>query len=442
MKHLDRSKPAPLLYLLARRHARHDGAARREPDVGADAPPPAAPAPPAVDGVPTMWSLSELVEVEGPLDDSEIEIEPEFELEVEPEIEAASEPEPQSEPEPETTRVDTRERDERLDDLRQIESIAPPPLAHGLPPGAESVGAIGGQVFPSSLPPGPMIVPILGRDSYPPPLSEPPPEPDDVAIDLRAFEPRSYRLARVVGPIIAALAVAAGALVVARGGLDRSDPTPAAPAAASFGDRLGEVARHGAPVALRPPDVASTEVAAAPAIAVRPAAPAPMAGAAQEVRTTKALVPVAAPTRDLAARAPDPVAPTPKPPAPPSLDPNYAPPTATPSGDLEAAMSTAAPAAAAAEGPGFDATAAARAIADAELRAGHCASAFEDRQGAIGGEVAVTFAPSGRATNAVVTGSRFSGRLEGSCVARVFREARVPAFSGEAVTVRRRIQLR
>ena len=105
-------------------------------------------------------------------------------------------------------------------------------------------------------------------------------------------------------------------------------------------------------------------------------------------------------------------------------------------------MNLAAPEPSEPAGPVFDTGAASRALADAELRAAPCRNAFEEREGAIGGEVAVTFAPSGHVTSTIVAGPRFSGRLEGSCVARIFRAARVPAFVGEPVTVRRRIQLR
>ncbi len=51
------------------------------------------------------------------------------------------------------------------------------------------------------------------------------------------------------------------------------------------------------------------------------------------------------------------------------------------------------------------------------------------------GKVQVTFAPSGRATQAVITGGSFGGTAVGSCVSNVFRRAQVPAFSGRAKTV-------
>ena len=50
------------------------------------------------------------------------------------------------------------------------------------------------------------------------------------------------------------------------------------------------------------------------------------------------------------------------------------------------------------------------------------------------GRALVTFAPSGRVTKAEITGD-FAGTSVGGCVARLFRAARVPKFSGEPTTV-------
>ncbi len=52
------------------------------------------------------------------------------------------------------------------------------------------------------------------------------------------------------------------------------------------------------------------------------------------------------------------------------------------------------------------------------------------------GKVAVTFAPSGKATTATIEGS-FAGTSVGSCVAGRFRGAKVPPFAGSPVTVRK-----
>jgi predicted Zn finger-like uncharacterized protein len=51
------------------------------------------------------------------------------------------------------------------------------------------------------------------------------------------------------------------------------------------------------------------------------------------------------------------------------------------------------------------------------------------------GKAQVTFAPSGRVTSANVATPPFAGTPVGGCVAGVFRRARIPAFSGEPVTV-------
>jgi predicted Zn finger-like uncharacterized protein len=51
------------------------------------------------------------------------------------------------------------------------------------------------------------------------------------------------------------------------------------------------------------------------------------------------------------------------------------------------------------------------------------------------GKAVVTFAPSGRVTSANITGGSFGGSPVGGCVSSVFRRAKVPAFSGNAVTV-------
>lgn len=51
------------------------------------------------------------------------------------------------------------------------------------------------------------------------------------------------------------------------------------------------------------------------------------------------------------------------------------------------------------------------------------------------GKALVTFAPSGRVTGVTITGGNFQGTKVGSCVAGIFRRAKVPSFSGDAVTV-------
>lgn len=55
--------------------------------------------------------------------------------------------------------------------------------------------------------------------------------------------------------------------------------------------------------------------------------------------------------------------------------------------------------------------------------------------------VSVTFAPSGRVTVANVAGPPFAGTATGSCIARAFKTATVPAFSGDAVTVSKTVNI-
>ena len=55
--------------------------------------------------------------------------------------------------------------------------------------------------------------------------------------------------------------------------------------------------------------------------------------------------------------------------------------------------------------------------------------------------VSVTFAPSGRVTTATLAGA-FAGTVEGGCIARTFREARVEPFDGGLVTVHKTVAVR
>jgi predicted Zn finger-like uncharacterized protein len=82
-------------------------------------------------------------------------------------------------------------------------------------------------------------------------------------------------------------------------------------------------------------------------------------------------------------------------------------------------------------GAPFDAQAAKTALGGAAANASSC----KEPGGPTGsGRVSITFAASGRPTSVAVTGD-LAGTTVGSCVARLFRGARVPAFSGEPVTV-------
>lgn len=82
--------------------------------------------------------------------------------------------------------------------------------------------------------------------------------------------------------------------------------------------------------------------------------------------------------------------------------------------------------------PPFNTDAAKAALSTAASNAAACKSS----DGPTGsGKVQVTFAPSGRVTTATVVSGPFGGTSVGGCVARAFRQARVPAFSGDSQTV-------
>jgi hypothetical protein len=82
--------------------------------------------------------------------------------------------------------------------------------------------------------------------------------------------------------------------------------------------------------------------------------------------------------------------------------------------------------------PPFDTSAAKAALEAASSSAASC----RKEDGPTGkGKVQVTFSPGGRATSANVIEGPFGGTTVGGCVAKIFRGAKVPPFSGEAVTV-------
>jgi hypothetical protein len=81
----------------------------------------------------------------------------------------------------------------------------------------------------------------------------------------------------------------------------------------------------------------------------------------------------------------------------------------------------------------FDRVAALAALDAAAQRAQACKPA--DTLGAT--RVAVTFAPTGKVTTAVVEGPPFAGTRVGGCIAAMLRDATIPPFSGDTVTVHR-----
>jgi hypothetical protein len=74
--------------------------------------------------------------------------------------------------------------------------------------------------------------------------------------------------------------------------------------------------------------------------------------------------------------------------------------------------------------------------------AGGASTCLSSEMDVAAARVAVTFASSGRVTQAVIDGGPLAGTEQGGCVARVLRTARMDPFSGPPVTVRRTVTLR
>jgi hypothetical protein len=90
------------------------------------------------------------------------------------------------------------------------------------------------------------------------------------------------------------------------------------------------------------------------------------------------------------------------------------------------------------EGP-FNAEAARTALAGAVAQASSCRKPGDPSGVAV---VTITFSPSGRVTSANIAGPPFAGTPTGGCIAATLRRARVPAFEGDMVTVKKTVEIR
>ncbi len=90
------------------------------------------------------------------------------------------------------------------------------------------------------------------------------------------------------------------------------------------------------------------------------------------------------------------------------------------------------------EAPPFNTAAAAASLGAAAANAAGCANG--EHKGSA--RVAVTFAPSGRSTVAIVESGSLLGTPVASCIAGMMRNTQVPAFSGGPVTVRKKVRIR
>ncbi|HEX2880964.1 MAG TPA: zinc-ribbon domain-containing protein [Polyangiaceae bacterium] len=208
-----------------------------------------------------------------------------------------------------------------------------------------------------------------------------------------------------------------------------SEPPPPMPTVTP--SPVEPVATATAPVAL-PSAVPSAPVAvpsaAIPSATATASAPAPMASSSAKVKPAGSAAPAAA---TATAAMPTPTAAT-------AAAPTAAPatPTAAPAATETAA---AAPAPAPAAAGGFNTDAAKAALASAAANATANCKVAGTPAGT--SKVTVTFVPSGKATQALVAGD-FAGTPAGSCIARVFRGAQIPSFSGDSVTVTKSVTLR
>lgn len=134
-------------------------------------------------------------------------------------------------------------------------------------------------------------------------------------------------------------------------------------------------------------------------------------------------------------------APAPAVPSNPTTRPKAIAPPSAPAGPAAAPEPAAAPApapqpAVVKSNDPFDKNAAAAALNQAAASASSCRSEGDPSGIA---QVSVTFTSSGRATRATVNGPPFQGTPTGSCIAQKMRQASVPPFKGDLVTVQKRV---
>jgi hypothetical protein len=290
-------------------------------------------------------------------------------------------------------------------------------LLLGDAPAAAPVAGLGGGLFGATTN---MAAPDF---TAPPAPSVPPPAAKATSGAPGAAEKGSRGAGVWIGAIVALAALGGGAYFLTRS--PTPQPVPAATATATA------TATTPAPAA-SPTEPAATASAAPEATASASAAPADSAGPASSASAT------AAPGASASAAATG------------ASGASTAAPAATATGAAAPAQPKAAqPASAApkasvtaetapATGPDFDKDAAMATLATAAANSESQCASEEGTHGT--GKVTVTFANSGRATNALVSGD-FAGSALGGCIARIFRGAKVPAFGGEQVRVSKTVRI-
>lgn len=261
-----------------------------------------------------------------------------------------------------------------------------------------------------SMPGGGGIAPALAAPDFTAPITSPPPRfaPAELPVAGDPMAPAK----RSKGWLVMLLLVTFGGLGGIGFALGKLQPLLV---------KAGIMAAPSAAAPVAPPVPSAVEAEAAASASAEP--PAADASAGPAPSGSAPVEQAAAPHTGIAAATPPPtttaVAPSPG--------------RATPRSQPTEAETKEAPAAPTGFGAGapFDAQAAKTALGGAAANAGSC----KEAGGPTGtGRVSITFASSGRPTSVAVTGD-LAGTTVGSCVARLFRGTRVPAFSGEPVTV-------
>jgi predicted Zn finger-like uncharacterized protein len=314
---------------------------------------------------------------------------------------------------------------------RGLGAAPPPPTAAEIL-GMDASGALPGVDMNAALASAPAVEPPPQRITMPPARGR-----------MDTLPPTGRRRGRplliaVVVFVATAMVAALAVLIRARHATSASassaeTPRTAEPVAAATAATAPPASAAEPPPAPQPPVSAAPAEPAVPPTATAPAAPEPP----QQQLPAPMPVPKAAPGRPLPQ--PRPEKPTAKPESAAKGDQKIvleeegseAPAAAAP----KPAAKEEAPAEAPApepDKPPFDMSAAKAALEGAAASAAACKS----DDGPTGrGKVQVTFSPSGRVTSANVVEGAFGGTPVGGCIAKVFRSAKVPAFSGDPVTV-------
>jgi hypothetical protein len=270
------------------------------------------------------------------------------------------------------------------------------------------------------------IAPVVSLE----PLKAPPAEAARDTVVPGRRDAGARRRRGIAGWVVALVAVSASVAVIA---LRRGADQPTDPAASAA--RTAEAA---------PPHTPRSEPAPSPTPEPAEKQAARDDRAASE--PTPAAKPPGKPAEAPAARPPEPSPPAgerpadakPSPAPPPFAPPPVAPPpTAAPPPTVAEPPPAAAPPAGG--GGEFNVAAARLSLQMVAAQAAGCKQA-EDGPG--GAKVAVTFAPSGRATSAQVVSGPFQATKTGACIAVTFRRATVPPFEGDPVVVTKDVSIR